>query len=148
MSDTTNQAASLPAEWQGFNGGVWTESIDVRDFIQQNYTPYEGDESFLTGPTTRTDALWDKVKLLMKQEIEAGGVLAADEEVVSSIVSHAAGYIDKDLETIVGLQTDKPLKRAFMPYGGIKLAVKACNTYGYEPDPLLVDIFTVLNFNL
>ena len=141
MSDTTNQAACLPAEWQGFNGGVWTESINVRDFIQQNYTPYEGDESFLAGPTTRTDALWDKVKLLMKQEIEAGGVLDADEDVVSSIVSHAAGYIDKDLETIVGLQTDAPLKRALMPFGGLRMAQQALESYGYKMSEKTLDMF-------
>ena len=141
MSDTTCQAACQPAEWQGFKGGVWTESINVRDFIQQNYTPYEGDGNFLAGPTTRTDALWDQVKLLMKQEIDAGGVLDADEEVVSSIVSHAAGYIDKDLETIVGLQTDAPLKRALMPFGGLRMAQQALESYGYKMSEKTLDMF-------
>ena len=141
MSDTTCQAACQPAEWQGFKGGVWTESINVRDFIQQNYTPYEGDGNFLAGPTTRTDALWDKVKLLMKQEIDAGGVLDADEEVVSSIVSHAAGYIDKDLETIVGLQTDAPLKRALMPFGGLRMAQQALESYGYKMSENTLNMF-------
>ena len=141
MSDTTTQAACTREEWQGFKGGVWQDSIDVRDFIQQNYTPYEGDESFLAGPTKRTDALWDKVKLLMKQEIEAGGVLDADEEVVSSIVSHAAGYIDKDLETVVGLQTDAPLKRALMPFGGLRMAQQALESYGYQMSEKTLDMF-------
>ncbi len=141
MSDTTCQAACQHAEWQGFKGGEWTESINVRDFIQQNYKPYEGDESFLAGATERTNALWDKVKLLMKQEIDAGGVLDADEEVVSSIVSHAAGYIDKDLETIVGLQTDAPLKRALMPFGGLRMAQQALESYGYKMSEKTLKMF-------
>ena len=141
MSDTTCQAACQHTEWQGFKGGEWTESINVRDFIQQNYKPYEGDESFLSGATERTNALWDKVKLLMKQEIDAGGVLDADEEVVSSIVSHAAGYIDKDLETIVGLQTDAPLKRALMPFGGLRMAQQALESYGYKMSEKTLKMF-------
>ena len=112
-------------EWNGFTGGHWTEDINVRDFIQKNYTPYEGDESFLVGPTEATDKLWSKVQELQAQERANGGVLDCETEIVSSLTAYGPGYIDpdmKDLERIVGLQTDKPLKRAFMPYGGIKMA--------------------------
>ena len=125
-------------EWDGFEGRLWKEEINVRQFIQDNYTPYEGDESFLEGPTEATDKLWGALQKLQKEERAKGGVLDMDTKIVSSITSHDAGYIDeslKDLEKVVGLQTDKPLKRAFMPYGGIKMAVQACETYGYEVDP-------------
>ena len=130
-------------EWDGFEGRLWKEEINVRQFIQDNYTPYEGDESFLEGPT---DKLWGALQKLQKEERAKGGVLDMDTKIVSSITSHDAGYIDeslKDLEKVVGLQTDKPLKRAFMPYGGIKMAVQACETYGYEVDPEIKKIFTV-----
>ena len=133
-------------EWDGFEGRLWKEEINVRQFIQDNYTPYEGDESFLEGPTEATDKLWGALQKLQKEEGAKGGVLDMDTKIVSSITSHDAGYIDeslKDLEKVVGLQTDKPLKRAFMPYGGIKMAVQACETYGYEVDPEIKKIFTV-----
>ena len=121
--------------WRGFTGGEWTQLIYVRDFIQKNYTPYEGDESFLAGPTEATTKLWAEVMDLFKQEREHGGVLDMDTKIVSTITSHPAGYIDKPYEQIVGLQTDKPLKRALMPNGGIRMAVSACKSYGYEVDP-------------
>ena len=133
-------------EWDGFEGRLWKEEINVRQFIQDNYTPYEGDESFLEGPTEATDKLWGALQKLQKEERAKGGVLDMDTKIVSSITSHDAGYIDeslKDLEKVVGLQTDKPLKRAFMPYGGINMAVQACETYGYEVDPEIKKIFTV-----
>ena len=133
-------------EWDRFEGRLWKEEINVRQFIQDNYTPYEGDESFLEGPTEATDKLWGALQKLQKEERAKGGVLDMDTKIVSSITSHDAGYIDeslKDLEKVVGLQTDKPLKRAFMPYGGIKMAVQACETYGYEVDPEIKKIFTV-----
>ena len=133
-------------EWDGFEGRLWKEEINVRQFIQDNYTPYEGDESFLEGPTEATDKLWGALQKLQKEERAKGGVLDMDTKIVSSITSHDAGYIDeslKDLEKVVGLQTDKPLNRAFMPYGGIKMAVQACETYGYEVDPEIKKIFTV-----
>ena len=117
-------------------------AINVRKFIQENYTPYDGDAGFLAGPTERTTKLWNEVLELMKQERSAGGVLDFDTKIISDITSHAAGYIDKELEQIVGLQTDKPLKRAFMPYGGIKMAEQACTTYGYQPSEKLHEIFT------
>ena len=132
--------------WNGFEGRQWKEEINVRDFIQKNYTPYTGDESFLAGPTEATDKLWGALQKLQKEERAKGGVLDMDTHIVSSLTSHGAGYIDesmKDLEQIVGLQTDKPLKRAFMPYGGIKMATQSCEMYGYTPDPELVKIFTV-----
>ncbi len=132
-------------EWNGFEGRLWKQEINVRDFIQKNYTPYDGDESFLAGPTEATDKLWGRLKELQKEERAKGGVLDMDTDVVSSLTSHPAGYIDenlKDLEKVVGLQTDKPLKRAFMPYGGIRMAEEACKTYGYEPSPELHRIFT------
>ena len=132
-------------QWDGFTGEKWREEINTRDFIQHNYTPYNGDESFLAGPTEATNKLWGKLQELQAQERAKGGVLDMDTHIVSSLTSHGAGYIDeelKDLEKIVGLQTDKPLKRAFMPYGGIRMAEEACRTYGYEPDPELHKIFT------
>lgn len=127
-------------QWQGFTSGTWTQEINVRDFIQKNYTSYAGDESFLAQPTQRTTTLWDKVKFLMEQEREKG-VLDADTKVVSTITSHAPGYIAKDLEQIVGLQTDQPLKRAIMPFGGIRVAKKALEAYGYQLDPQTEEIF-------
>ena len=128
--------------WQGFVGGNWEHEIDVRDFIQKNYTPYDGDESFLAGPTENTTKLWDEVMDLFQQEREAGGVLDMDTDLVSTIISHPAGYIDQGLEKIVGLQTEKPLKRALMVNGGIRMAVAACKQNGYEVDPEIVNIYT------
>ena len=132
-------------QWHGFKGRKWMEEINTRDFIQNNYTPYDGDESFLAGPTEATNKLWGKLKELQKEERAKGGVLNMDTEIVSTITSHKPGYLDesmKDLEKVVGLQTDKPLKRAFMPFGGIKMAEEACKTYGYTPSPELHKIFT------
>ena len=132
-------------QWEGFEGRIWKEEVNVRDFIQKNYTPYDGDESFLAGPTEATDKLWGALQQLQKAERAKGGVLDMETEVVSSLTSYGPGYIDeslKDLEQIVGLQTDKPLKRAFMPYGGIKMAEQACTTYGYQPSAELHKIFT------
>ncbi|MBE5928779.1 MAG: formate C-acetyltransferase [Lachnospiraceae bacterium] len=132
-------------QWNGFRGRKWTEEVDVRDFIQNNYTPYDGDESFLEGATEATEKLWGELQKLQKAERAKGGVLDMDTEIVSSLTSHEPGYICeefKDLEKIVGLQTDKPLKRAFMPFGGIKMAEQSCATYGYTPDPRLHEIFT------
>lgn len=127
--------------WAGFNGGDWQESIDVRDFIQQNLIQYDGDESFLAGPTEATTTLNNKVMALKQKEREAGGVLDADNNVPATLTSHGPGYIEKDLEKIVGLQTDKPLKRAFMPYGGIRMAEDALKAYGFETDPKMHEIF-------
>lgn len=129
-------------EWRGFKGGSWESEINVRDFIQKNYTPYFDGGEFLEGPTQATLDLWDKVSELKKQEIEAGGVLDMDTKVISTITSHGAAYIDKDKEQIVGLQTDKPLKRSLQPYGGIRMAVKACKENGYEVDPEIQEFFT------
>ncbi len=132
-------------EWDGFEGRLWKEEINVRQFIQDNYTPYDGDEAFLEGPTEATDKLWGALQKLQKEERAKGGVLDMETKVVTGLTAYGSGYIDeslKDLEQVVGLQTDKPLKRAFMPYGGIKMAVQACETYGYEVDPLLKEIFT------
>ena len=128
--------------WEGFEGRIWKEEINVRDFIQKNYKPYDGDESFLAGPTDATNKLWGELQKLQKEERAKGGVLDMDTEIVSSITSHAPGYLDKDLEQVVGLQTDKPLKRAFMPFGGIRMAEEACTNYGYTPSPKLHEIFT------
>ena len=132
-------------EWRGFNAGHWTSDVNVRSFIQNNYTPYDGDASFLQGPTEATKDLWNEVQGLQKEERAKGGVLDMETKVVSGITAYDAAYItadSKDKEKVVGLQTDKPLKRAFMPYGGIKMAEQACTTYGYTPDPLLHKIFT------
>ena len=132
-------------EWDGFEGRLWKEEINVRQFIQDNYTPYDGNEDFLADPTEATDKLWDALQKLQKEERAKGGVLDMETEVVTGITAYGPGYIDeslKDLEQIVGLQTDKPLKRAFMPYGGIKMAVQACETYGYEVSSNLKEIFT------
>ena len=128
--------------WRDFTHGNWNHAIDVRDFIQKNYTPYEGDESFLAGPTEATTKLWADVMNLFAQETANGGVIDMDTKVVSTITSHKAGYIDQSLEKIVGLQTDKPLKRALMVDGGIRMAVAACKAYGYEVDPEIVDFYT------
>ena len=121
--------------WEGFTRGKWSEEVNVRDFIQRNYTPYEGDGEFLAPPTEATNKLWQEICELSKKEREAGGVLNADTKIVSTLLSHGAGYIDKDLEKIVGLQTDEPFKRALQPFGGIKMAEQALNMYGYELDP-------------
>ena len=132
-------------QWNGFEGRLWTEEVNVRDFIQNNYTPYDGDASFLAGTTEATDKLWGELQKLQKEERAKGGVLDMDTEIVSSITSHEPGYIcegGKELEKVVGLQTDKPLKRAFMPFGGIKMAEQACTTNGYTPAPELHKIFT------
>ena len=132
-------------QWEGFEGSLWKEEVNVRDFIQKNYTVYDGDESFLAGPTDATNKLWGILQGLQKEERAKGGVLDMETKVVSGITSYGPGYIseaDKDLEKVVGLQTDKPLKRAFMPFGGIKMAEQACSTYGYEPDSELHKIFT------
>ena len=132
-------------QWEGFQGRIWKEEVNTRDFIQKNYRPYSGDESFLAGPTEATDKLWGALQVLQKEERAKGGVLDMETEVVSGMTAYGPGYISedlKDLEKIVGLQTDKPLKRAFMPYGGIKMAEQACTTYGYTPSPKLHEIFT------
>ena len=133
----------LKEEWAGFKAGRWCNtSVNVRDFIQHNYTPYDGNEEFLSGPTAATKKLWDEVMELSKKEREAGGVLDMDTKIVSTITSHGPGYIDKELEQIVGLQTDKPFKRSLQPFGGIRMAQNACREYGYEVDPEIVKIFT------
>ena len=132
-------------EWQGFKGTKWQDEVDVREFIQNNYTPYDGDESFMAEPTQATEKLWGALQKLQKEERAKGGVLDMETEIVSSLTSYGPGYIDesmKDLEQIVGLQTDKPLKRAFMPYGGIRMSEEACTTYGYKPSEKLHEIFT------
>ncbi len=134
---------NYPQEWQGFNQGRWsTTSVNVRDFIIKNYTAYDGDESFLADKTEATEKLWNQVLELTKQESEAGGVLDMDTKIVSSITSHGPGYLDKDLETIVGFQTDKPFKRSLQPFGGIRMAQLSCHENGYEVDQEVVDIFT------
>ena len=137
MQETPAQEA-----WDGFVGGNWQKAIDVRDFIQRNYIPYDGDDSFLAGPTEATTKLWADVMDLFAQETANGGVLDMDTKQVSTITSHEAGYIDKPLEQIVGLQTDKPLKRALMVDGGVRMAMAACKAYGYEVDPEIVDFYT------
>lgn len=135
----------MKQEWRSFKGSHWTDDVNVRDFIQYNYTQYDGDQGFLEEPTDATHKLWSKVQALQKEEREKGGVLDMETKVVSGVTAYGPAYIDsgnKDLEKVVGLQTDKPLKRAFMPYGGIKIAEDACTTYGYTPDPELHKIFT------
>src|SRR6201997_3761532 len=135
---------TLPAEsqssWRGFRGGLWQKQIDVRDFIQQNYEPYEGDESFLAGATGRTRRIWDRLNELFIEE-RGKGVLDVS-QIPSSITSHAPGYIDRESEIIVGLQTEAPLKRAIMPQGGFRMVLTSLKTYGYEPDPHVVETFT------
>ena len=130
-------------EWDGFERATWCREVNVRSFIQHNYTPYDGNEDFLEGPTQDTLDLWDQVCALTKEEIAKGGVLDMDTEIISTITSHGPGYLDKDKEQIVGLQTDKPFKRAFMPYGGIRMAEKACKDHGYTIDPRMSEFFTV-----
>jgi len=132
---------NIPA-WEGFTGGQWQKDIDTAVFVRLNYTPYEDGPEFLADATPATETLWNRLQALQKEERAKGGVLDMDTDVVSSITSHAPGYLDKDLEKVVGLQTDKPLKRAFMPYGGIKMAEEALKTYGYTPNPDLHRIFT------
>ncbi len=129
-------------EWASFKEGIWEKEINVRDFIQKNYTPYDGDDSFLAGPTERTKELWAQVMELSRQEREKGGVLDMDTKIISTITSHGPGYLDKDKETIVGFQTDKPFKRSLQPYGGIRMAIKACEDNGYHVDPQVVEFFT------
>ncbi|MDO5363258.1 MAG: formate C-acetyltransferase [Eubacteriales bacterium] len=129
-------------EWTTFKGGIWEKEINVRDFIQKNYTPYDGDDSFLVGPTEATKELWAQVMDLTEQERAKGGVLDMDTKIISTITSHGPGYLNKDKETIVGFQTDKPFKRSLQPYGGIRMAVKACEDNGYHVDPEVVDFFT------
>ena len=135
----------MKTEWRGFKGTHWVDEIDVRDFVQNNYTPYDGDESFLQPATEATSKLWDLLQGLQKEERAKGGVLDMETEVVSGITAYKAAYMGegtKDIEKVVGLQTDKPLKRAFMPFGGIKMAEQACETYGYKPNPKFHKIFT------
>lgn len=129
-------------EWKSFQGGAWEKEINVRDFIQKNYTPYEGDDSFLTEATEDTKVLWEQVLKLSREEQETGGVLDMDTKLVSSITAHGPGYLDKEKEKIVGFQTDRPFKRALQPYGGIRMAVKACKEHGYQVDPQVVEFFT------
>ncbi len=129
-------------EWTGFVGNKWDHEVNVRDFIQKNYTPYEGDDSFLAEPTQNTKDLWEMVLDLSKKEREAGGVLDMDTKVVSTITSHGPGYLDKNKETIVGFQTDAPFKRSLQPYGGIRMAEKACADKGYEVDPEISEFFS------
>ena len=131
----------MEQEWNSFVGGVWQKEINVRDFIQKNYTPYEGDDSFLAGPTQATKDLWDQVMELSAEERAKGGVLDMDTKIISGITSHGPGYLNKDREKIVGFQTDKPFKRSLQPYGGIRMAVKACEDNGYHVDPQIVDFF-------
>lgn len=138
-SDTA-ETTSQPA-WHGFVAGPWVDRIDVRDFIQRNYTPYLGDDSFLAGPTARTTGIWERLSAMFPAEREKG-IYDVDQHTPSTITSHAAGYIDQDNELIVGLQTDAPLKRAIMPNGGYRMVEKSLETYGYEPDPIVGEIFT------
>ena len=132
----------MMTEWNSFLGGIWEKEINVRDFIQKNYTPYDQDETFLAGPTQNTKDLWEQVLALTEQERAKGGVLDMDTKIISTITSHGPGYLDKEKETIVGFQTDKPFKRSLQPYGGIRMAMKACQDNGYEVDPQIVEFFT------
>ena len=136
----TQQTTAAGSSWDGFNGALWQREINVRAFIQLNYTPYEGDAAFLAPATARTQAIWDKLKALFLEERKRG-VLDIS-QVPSSITAHEAGYIDRDNEVIVGLQTDAPLKRAIMPNGGLRMVLGALETYGYKPDPHVVEAFT------
>lgn len=129
-------------EWESFHSGIWEKEINVRDFIQKNYTPYNGKEDFLQGPTQRTKDLWEQVLELTKEEQAKGGVLDMDTKIISTITSHGPGYLNKEKETIVGFQTDKPFKRSLQPYGGIRMAIKACEDNGYHVDPQVVEFFT------
>lgn len=132
----------MKPEWRAFTGGIWEREINVRDFIQKNYVPYDGDSSFLADPTPATKKLWEQVLDLARQEREAGGVLDMDTKVISTLTSHGPGYLNKDLETITGMQTDKPFKRSLQPYGGIRMAEKACRDNGYKLDPEVKEFFT------
>lgn len=138
---STADTVSPAQAWRSFNNGAWQDSIDVRDFIQKNYRPYTGDYAFLKGPTAKTNQLWNELKDLLRLEHEAGGVLDADTKVVGTVASHGAGYINKELEAIVGVQTDKPLKRAMLPYGGVRIAQKALEAHGRKMDPATAEIF-------
>src|SRR5262245_61529028 len=141
MATTASQAReAMPPAWQGFKSGIWQKEINVRDFIQQNYEPYEGDESFLARATERTKEIWARLNALFTEE-RRKGVLDIS-QVPSSITSHGPGYIDKENEVIVGLQTEAPLKRAIMPTGGLRMVVTSLKAYGYEPDPQVVEIFS------
>ncbi|RAQ39234.1 formate acetyltransferase, partial [Arthrospira sp. O9.13F] len=140
-SPTDNSSGSITPEWKGFKQGKWTKEVNVRDFIQKNYSLYEGDSGFLANATERTNNLWDQVKELMAEERKQG-ILDAETKIPSGITAYGAGYIDRSLEQIVGLQTDKPLKRAIMPYGGIRVVKKSLEAYGYELDPETEKIFT------
>ena len=133
--------ATMHAAWEGFTSGPWVDHVDVRDFIQRNYTPYLGDSSFLAGPTARTTAMWDRLAAMFPQEREKG-VYDIDATTPSTITSHAPGYIDEANELVVGLQTDAPLKRAIMPNGGYRMVLNSLETYGYEADPVVTEIFT------
>jgi len=128
-------------QWNGFKGKTWKEEVNVRDFIQENYTPYDGTDEFLADATEATTKLWDQVMELNKQEREAGGVLDMDTKVVSTITSHGPGYLDKNLETVVGFQTEKPFKRSLQPFGGIRMSEQAAESYGYEIDAEVSHIF-------
>ena len=130
-------------QWRSFQPGVWEREINVRNFIQKNYTPYDGNESFLASATKNTEQLWDQVMELSRKEQEAGGVLDMDTRIISTITSHGPGYLDKEKETIVGFQTDKPFKRSLQPYGGIRMAEKACADNGYKVDPEISQFFTL-----
>ena len=138
----SKEMSSYEKAWEGFTGLKWKRHVNVRDFIQQNYKPYDGDDQFLEGPTEATQTLWDQVMELDRKEIEAGGVLDMDTNVVSSITSHGPGYLEKELETIVGFQTDKPFKRSFQPYGGIRMSEVSAESYGYEIDSEMSRIFS------
>ena len=129
-------------QWNGFTKGAWSKEVNVRDFILKNFTPFEGDDSFLAGPTEATTKLWEQVMELTKQERENGGVLDMDTETVSTITSHGPGYLNEDLEKIVGVQTDKPFNRSMQPFGGIRMAKAACEAYGYELNPEIEKFFT------
>jgi formate C-acetyltransferase len=129
-------------QWNGFTKGAWSKEVNVRDFILKNFTPFEGDDSFLAGPTEATNKLWEQVMELTKQERENGGVLDMDTETVSTITSHGPGYLNEDLEKIVGVQTDKPFNRSMQPFGGIRMAKAACEAYGYQLNPEIEKIFT------
>lgn len=138
----SKETSSYVKAWEGFTGNKWKRHVNVRDFIQHNYSPYDGDDSFLEGPTENTSALWDQVMDLDRQEIEAGGVLDMDTDVVSSIISHGPGYLDKNKEKVVGFQTDEPFKRSFQPYGGIRMSEQSAESYGFQIDPEMSEIFT------
>ena len=137
-----NKGGSIMNAWRNFKQGEWNKKVDVRDFIQKNYAPYSGDESFLEGATNDTKMLWEQVLELSDEERKAGGVLDMDTKVISTIISHGPGYLQKDKEKIVGVQTDKPFKRSMQPYGGIRMAQKACEDNGYELDPEVLEFFT------